>query len=153
MSYRQRVKLLRIDLAGADSSASELLRDSFDRLLAARSRDQVAASFAYRALADAAASRDRLLRFLDETLLPLYDAAADEAVAVGLKRALYHAHREAGARAGAGAGLGHLHGGALPAAARAGGCWRAPSSCCAAGRWYSCRRRRSRSPRAAVWPT
>ena len=121
VSYRQRVKLLRIDLAGADSSASELLRDSFDRLLAARSRDQVAASFAYRALADAAASRDRLLRFLDETLLPLYDAAADEAVAVGLKRALYHAHREVGARAGAGAGLGHLHGGALPAAARAGG--------------------------------
>ena len=121
VSYRQRVKLLRIDLAGADSSASELLRDSFDRLLAARSRDQVAASFAYRALADAAASRDRLLRFLDETLLPLYDAAADEAVAVGLKRALYHAHREADARAGAGAGLGHLHGGALPAAARAGG--------------------------------
>ena len=121
VSYRQRVKLLRIDLAGEDSSASELLRDSFDRLLAARSREQVAASFAYRALADAAASRDRLLRFLDETLLPLYDAAADEAVAVGLKRALYHAHREAGARTGTGAGLGHLHGGALPAAARAGG--------------------------------
>ena len=121
VSYRQRVKLLRIDLAGEDSSASELLRDSFDRLLAARSRDQVAASFAYRALADAAASRDRLLRFLDETLLPLYDASADEAVAVGLKRALYHAHREAGARTGTGAGLGHLHGGALPAAPRAGG--------------------------------
>ena len=121
VSYRQRVKLLRIDLAGEDSSASELLRDSFDRLLAARSRDQVAASFAYRALADAAASRDRLLRFLDETLLPLYDASADEAVAVGLKRALYHAHREAGVRTGTGAGLGHLHGGALPAAARAGG--------------------------------
>ena len=49
VSYRQRVKLLRIDLAGEDSSASELLRDSFDRLLAARSREQVAASFAYRA--------------------------------------------------------------------------------------------------------
>ena len=121
VSYRQRVKLLRIDLAGADSSASELLRDSFDRLLAARSREQVAASFAYRALAGAAASRDRLLRFLDETVLPLYDAGADEAGAVGLKRALYHAHREAGARTGTGAGLGHLHGGALPAAARAGG--------------------------------
>ena len=81
----------------------------------------MAASFAYRAVADAAASRDRLLRFLDETLLPLYDAAADETVAVGLKRSLYHAHRETAARSGAGSGtgLGHLHGGAMAAPPRA----------------------------------
>ena len=105
------------------SSQPGLLRDSFDRLLAARSREQVAASFAYRAVADAAASRDRLLRFLDETLLPLYDASADERVAVGLKRAQYHAHRETAARTGAGAGaaLGHLRGGAMAAPPRAGG--------------------------------
>ena len=126
VSYRQRVKLLRIDRAagagsdGAGCSDRELLRDSFDRLLVARSRAQVAASHAYRALADAAASRRRLARFLDETLLPLYDASADEAVAVGLKRALYHAHHDRAEAAGPGAGLGHLHGGAPPAAARSG---------------------------------
>ena len=128
VSYRQRVKLLRIDRAGhgtgtgagrPDSPGSELLRDSFDRLLTARSREQVTASFAYRALAETAASRDRLLRFLDQSLLPLYDASADESVAVGLKRALYHAHREAGHRgARGGEGIGHLHGTLPPAPAR-----------------------------------
>ena len=123
VSYRQRVKLLRIDLDAADAesradsgSAKELLRDSFDRLLVARSHEQVAASHAYRALAEAASDRARLARFLDQTLLPLYDASSDEAVALGLKRALYHAHRDREARSGAGpvAGLGHLHAGAAP---------------------------------------
>ena len=108
VSYRQRVKLLRIDLVsadstagGADRSAGQLLRDSFDRLLVARSREQVAACHAFRALADAAADRERLTRFLDQALLPLYDADADESVAVGLKRALYHAHRDRAAGLGA----------------------------------------------------
>ena len=70
VSYRQRVKLLRIDLitgdaAGGDAAADrELLRDSFDRLQVARSREQVAASFAYRELAGVAENRERLLRFL-----------------------------------------------------------------------------------------
>ncbi|MDE0024560.1 MAG: glycogen/starch synthase [Spirochaetaceae bacterium] len=123
VSYRQRVKLLRIDLDAADAdagsrteggSAKDLLRDSFDRLLVARSREQVTASYAYRALAEAAADRERLARFLDQTLLPLYDPSSDEAVALGLKRALYHAHRDRQARSGAGpdAGLSYLRGGA-----------------------------------------
>ena len=128
VSYRQRVKLLRIDLVAASGGATgagegagkDLLRDSFDRLLVARSREQVAASFAYRALANAAASRERLTRFLDDALLPLYDAGADEAVALGLKRALYHAYRHGAAGAGDGTGLRFLHAGAAPAAARSG---------------------------------
>ena len=129
VSYRQRVKLLRIDLVADDDatgayagSEKDLLRDSFDRLLVARSREQVAASFAYRTLADAAANRERLTRFLDQALLPLYAAAADETLALGLKRVLYHAHRHgaAGTGAGRGAGLGYLRDGAAPAAARAG---------------------------------
>ena len=48
MSYRQRVKLLRIDLAGDAAAYGPLLRDSFDRLLAAGSREQIAASFRLR---------------------------------------------------------------------------------------------------------
>ena len=128
VSYRQRVKLLRIDLVAASGGAAgagegagkDLLRDSFGRLLVARSREQVAASFAYRALANAAASRERLTRFLDDALLPLYDAGADEAVALGLKRALYHAYRHGAAGAGDGTGLRFLHAGAAPAAARSG---------------------------------
>ena len=91
----------------------------------ARSREQVAASYAYRALAQAAADSERLARFLDRTLLPLYDASADEAVALGLKRVLYHAQRDREARSGAGfdagydAGLRYLHGGAAtPRAAK-----------------------------------
>ena len=128
VSYRQRVKLLRVDLVAASGGAAgagegagkDLLRDSFDRLLVARSREQVAASFAYRTLVDAAASRERLTRFLDDVLLPLYDAGADEAVALGLKRALYHAYRHGAAGAGDGTGLRFLHAGAAPAAARAG---------------------------------
>ena len=129
VSYRQRVKLLRIDRDAADAdapsgagagSATDLLRDSFDRLLVARSRKQVAASHAYRALAQAAADRERLARFLDHTLLPLYDESADEAVALGLKRVLYHALRDREARSGVGfdagfdAGLRYLCGGAAP---------------------------------------
>ena len=103
VSYRQRVKLLRIDLAGDDAAYGPLLRDSFDRLLAAGSREQVAASFAYGELVAAAAGGEAgLLRFLDEVLLPLYDAAANAGVALGLKRVLYHAHRDGVLPPGAG---------------------------------------------------
>ena len=95
VSYRQRVKLLRIDLAGDAAAYGPLLRDSFDRLLAAGSREQIAASFAYAELVAAAAGGEAgLLRFLEEVLLPLYDAAASAGVALGLKRVLYHAHRD-----------------------------------------------------------
>ena len=103
VSYRQRVKLLRIDLAGDDAAYGPLLRDSFDRLLAAGSREQFAASFAYGELVAAAAGGEAgLLRFLDEVLLPLYDAAANAGVALGLKRVLYHAHRDGALPPGAG---------------------------------------------------
>ena len=108
VSYRQRVKLLRIDridLAAGDGDAAygPLLRDSFDRLLAAASREQMEASFAYREVAAAAAGGAAgLMRFLDEVLLPLYDAAANAGVALGLKRVLYHAYREGRLQSGAG---------------------------------------------------
>ena len=45
-------------------------------------------------MAAAAGGEAGLLRFLDEVLLPLYDAAASAGVALGLKRVLYHAHRD-----------------------------------------------------------
>ena len=109
VSYRQRVKLLRVDRidpAAGDGDAAAygpLLRDSFDRLLAAASREQMDASFAYGELVAAAAGGAAgLLRFLDEALLPLYDAAANAGVALGLKRVLYHGRREGRLQRGAG---------------------------------------------------
>ena len=103
VSYTQRVKLLRIDrlpAAGeqgaADSEYPQFLRDSFDRLPEA-SPEQVAASFAYQELTRAATGAAGLTRFLDEVLLPLYPdrgAGANDAVALGVKRLLYYAHRQ-----------------------------------------------------------
>ncbi len=123
VSYTQRVKLLRIDrVAGggtgdgagvADAGYARFLRDSFDRLRSRPSRERLDASFAYREVVAAAASPGGLARFLDEKLLPLYEAGARDAVAAGLRRALYHAHRDG--RIGRDAGLGRLRAAALDA--------------------------------------
>ena len=122
VSYTQRVKLLRIDRVGgtgngygagtgsADPEYARFLRDSFDRLQSWPRRERLDASFAYREVVAAAAGPGGLAGFLDEKLLPLYDAGdagADyDTVATGLKRALYHAHRDG--RIGPGAGFGRL---------------------------------------------
>lgn len=115
VSYTQRVKLLRIDRVagagtgagdGADPAYGRFLRDSFDRLQSWPRRERLDASFAYREMAAAAASPGGLAGFLEERLLPLYQAADGDAVAAGLQRALYHAHRDG--RIGAGAGLDRL---------------------------------------------
>ncbi len=116
VSYTQRVKLLRIDrVAGAgtgeaDPEYARFLRDSFDRLQSWPRRERLDASFAYREVVAAAAGPGGLAGFLDEKLLPLYEAGgagADyDTVAAGLKRALYHAHRDG--RIGPGAGFGRL---------------------------------------------
>lgn len=121
VSYTQRVKLLRIDRVGgtgnghgagggADPEYARFLRDSFDRLQSWPRRERLDASFAYREVVAAAAGPGGLAGFLDEKLLPLYDAGdagADyDTVAAGLKRALYHAHRDG--RIGPGAGFGRL---------------------------------------------
>ena len=118
VSYTQRVKLLRIDRIADEGAGAEgpdyarFLRDSFDRL-GASSRERLAASFAYREVVGAAAGPGGLARFLDEQLLPLYEAAEHDAVAAGLKRVLYHAHREG--RTGRDAGIGRLRAAALDA--------------------------------------
>ena len=104
VSYRQRVKLLRIDRIAdddpgggtAESGYPRFLRDSFDRLQDAPSRERLDPSFAYREITRAAATRGGLGRFLDEKLLPLYEDAEHDAVVLGLKRVLFHAHREGG---------------------------------------------------------
>ena len=103
MSYTQRVKLLRIgriaDGAGDeadDPGYPRFLRDSFDRLPAASSRERLDASFAYQEVTRGAAGPGGLARFLDEKLLPLYEPTEHDAVVQGLKRLLYHAYKEGG---------------------------------------------------------
>ncbi len=104
VSYRQRVKLLRIDRIADDDSGGgtaesgypRFLRDSFDRLQDAPSRERLDFSFAYQEVTRAAAGSGGLGRFLEEKLLPLYEDAEHEAVVLGLKRVLFHAHREGG---------------------------------------------------------
>ena len=103
VSYRQRVKLLRIERVPEDDAGDgtepgypRFLRDSFDRLQDAPSRERLDASFAYREVTRAAASRGGLARFLEDTLLPLYEDAEHDTVVMGLKRVLFHAHREGG---------------------------------------------------------
>ena len=103
VSYTQRVKLLRIgriaDGAGDeadDPGYPRFLRDSFDRLPAASSRERLDASFAYQEVTRGAAGPGGLARFLDEKLLPLYEPTEHDAVVQGLKRLLYHAYKEGG---------------------------------------------------------
>ena len=101
VSYRQRVKLLRIDRVADGGEAGDpayprFLRDSFDRLRDAPPRERLDASFAYQEVTRAAARRGGLARFLEDKLLPLFEDAEHDAVVLGLKRVLFHAHREGG---------------------------------------------------------